>query len=308
MAIRITNLSKCFGSRPVLRDVSLSVERGDVMGLIGPNGAGKSTLLKAITGLIWPTAGTVTVNGFDVHREHPQAMRKLGAVIEWPSFHPDLSARWNLKVFSGGHGPAYEKRSRELLRFVGMDSAADRRVGTFSTGMKQRLGIVLALLPDSDLIILDEPTNGLDPGGIVEIRQLIRQLNRDFGTTVLVSSHLLGEMEQICDKIALLSQGTLIACGGLQELLKAPPQLCVHCRQPALARRLLQEAGELAPRSIVVTSDRELRLEYAATADCDRLAGLVNARLVHGGVEVTHLSVAAANLETFFLENLAERR
>ncbi|MEI3001148.1 MAG: ABC transporter ATP-binding protein [Victivallis sp.] len=198
MSVECFCLTKRYGRRVVLDDVSLEINDGGVTGLIGPNGAGKSTLIKLITGLIWPTEGFVLVDGFDAHREHTKAMRRIGAVIEWPAFIPDLSARANLDIFSGGHGRAYREKRAEILRFMELESVLDRKVGSFSTGMRQRLGITLALLPDSEFIILDEPTNGLDPAGIVEIRQIIREYNRQFGVSVMVSSHLLSEVEQIC--------------------------------------------------------------------------------------------------------------
>ena len=213
MSVECFCLTKRYGRRVVLDDVSLEINDGGVTGLIGPNGAGKSTLIKLITGLIWPTEGFVLVDGFDAHREHTKAMRRIGAVIEWPAFIPDLSARANLDIFSGGHGRAYREKRAEILRFMELESVLDRKVGSFSTGMRQRLGITLALLPDSEFIILDEPTNGLDPAGIVEIRQIIREYNRQFGVSVMVSSHLLSEVEQICDHLILIDGGRLKAWG-----------------------------------------------------------------------------------------------
>ena len=211
MSVECFCLTKRYGRKTALEDVSLEINDGGVTGLIGPNGAGKSTLIKLITGLIWPTEGFVLVDGYDAHREHVKAMRRIGAIIEWPSFIPDLTAGMNLDLFSGGHGKQYRAKRNEILRFMELESVLDRKVGAFSTGMKQRLGITLALLPDSEFIILDEPTNGLDPAGIVEIRQIIREYNRRFGVSVMVSSHLLSEVEQICDNLILIDDGKLKA-------------------------------------------------------------------------------------------------
>ena len=207
MLIQTFSVTKRYGRKTVLEDVSFGLDTGEVVGLIGPNGAGKSTLIKLISGLIYPTSGKVMVNGYDVHSQHKIAFRNFGAIIEWPSFYADLTARQNLDLLSGGSGAAYQERLKDVISLVGMERHLNSKVNTFSTGMKQRLGIALALLPDSRVIILDEPTNGLDPGGIVEIREIIREFNRRYGTTVLVSSHLLGEIEQICDKIALIADG-----------------------------------------------------------------------------------------------------
>ena len=205
MSVECFCLTKRYGRRVVLDDVSLEINDGGVTGLIGPNGAGKSTLIKLITGLIWPTEGFVLVDGFDAHREHTKAMRRIGAVIEWPAFIPDLSARANLDIFSGGHGRAYREKRAEILRFMELESVLDRKVGSFSTGMRQRLGITLALLPDSEFIILDEPTNGLDPNQIVEVRRLIREIAKD--RAVLISTHILPEVQAVCDYIMMIEHG-----------------------------------------------------------------------------------------------------
>ncbi len=306
MIIETFDLSKRFGAKQALKDVSLGVEPGDVLGLIGPNGAGKSTLIKLITGLIWPTEGYVTVGGFDVHREHTQAMRRLGAIIEWPSFHPDLTARQNLRIFSDGHGSEYEAKMLEMTKLVEMDRNLDRKVGTFSTGMKQRLGIALAMLPDSEVVILDEPTNGLDPGGIVEIRQIIREFNRRFGITVLVSSHLLGEIEQICDKVALIANGRLIASGTLSGLLTERPKLKLRVERVPQAAEALMYAfrhGEL-PALSLKEHDGFLWLENEHGAALP--ASEVNAFLLRAGFAVSHLSVEQQDLEKFFLEQVRE--
>ncbi len=306
MIIETFELSKNFGSKQALDRVSLGVAKGDVLGLIGPNGAGKSTLIKLITGLIWPSSGSVAVDGYDVHREHSLAMRRLGAIIEWPSFHADLSARQNLRIFSDGHGKEYEARMLEFTRLVEMDKHLDRKVGTFSTGMKQRLGIALALLPDSEVVVLDEPTNGLDPGGIVEIRQIIREFNRRYGTTVLVSSHLLGEIEQICDKVALIANGKLIANGALDELLTEKPELKIRTdRQPQAAEALARAMREgLLPQLELRESADSLWLADAEQDRIPELAGRVNALLVSAGFQVTHLSIEQQDLEKFFLEQV----
>ena len=224
MSIECFNLTKHYGRKEALRDVSVEIREGGITGLIGPNGAGKSTLIKLITGLIYPTSGAVRIDGCDTIGQHLEAMDRLGAVVEWPSFYPDLSARKNLAILSGGYGKKYEAKVAEVTSFLGIKDVLDRKTGTFSTGMKQRLGIALALLPDSKYIILDEPANGLDPSGIVEIRNLICECSRRSGVTVLVSSHLLSEMELICDNVIMLVNGRLCAAGPLKELLSA------HCK------------------------------------------------------------------------------
>lgn len=299
MSVECFCLTKRYGRRAVLDDVSLEINDGGVTGLIGPNGAGKSTLIKLITGLIWPTEGFVLVDGFDAHREHTKAMRRIGAVIEWPAFIPDLSARANLDIFSGGHGRAYREKRAEILRFMELESVLDRKVGSFSTGMRQRLGITLALLPDSEFIILDEPTNGLDPAGIVEIRQIIREYNRQFGVSVMVSSHLLSEVEQICDHLILIDGGRLKAWGEIGELLDSRPRLRLRTDRPESAAALLRRAvaGNALPPCGIENGPDGILLELGESC-----AGAVNRLLVENGFNVTHLAVERQTLENFFLK------
>lgn len=302
MSVECFCLTKRYGRRAVLDDVSLEINDGGVTGLIGPNGAGKSTLIKLITGLIWPTEGFVLVDGFDAHREHTKAMRRIGAVIEWPAFIPDLSARANLDIFSGGHGRAYREKRAEILRFMELESVLDRKVGSFSTGMRQRLGITLALLPDSEFIILDEPTNGLDPAGIVEIRQIIREYNRQFGVSVMVSSHLLSEVEQICDHLILIDGGRLKAWGEIGELLDSRPRLRLRTDRPESAAALLRRAvaGNALPPCGIENGPDGILLELGESC-----AGAVNRLLVENGFNVTHLAVERQTLENFFLKETA---
>lgn len=302
MSVECFCLTKRYGRKFALNDVSLEISDGGVTGLIGPNGAGKSTLIKLITGLVWPSEGFVLVDGFDAHREHAKAMRRIGAVIEFPSFLPDLSARANLDLFSGGHGRAYREKRAKILRFMELESSLDRKVGSFSTGMRQRLGITLALLPDSEFIILDEPTNGLDPVGIVEIRQIIREYNKQFGVSVMVSSHLLSEVEQICDHLILIDEGRLKAWGAIGELLDCRPHLRLRTSSQDAAVALLQRAvseHKLPPFRIESGADGIL-LEL----DESRVAA-VNRLLVENGFDVTHLAVERQTLEHFFLKETA---
>ena len=305
MSVECFCLTKRYGRKLALDDVSLEINDGGVTGLIGPNGAGKSTLIKLITGLIWPTEGFVLVDGFDAHREHTKAMRRIGAVIEWPAFIPDLTARQNLDVFSGGHGRQYRARRAEILRFMELESVLDRKVGSFSTGMRQRLGITLALLPDSEFIILDEPTNGLDPAGIVEIRQIIREYNRQFGVSVMVSSHLLAEVEQICDHLILIDGGKLKAWGEIGELLGDRLCLLLEVDRPAEAAALLRkssESGALPVRSVETAGEGRLRLELD-----EACAEKVNRLLVEAGFGVSRLALERQDLEAFFMRQTTGR-
>lgn len=292
------NLTKRFGKRTAVSGVSFSINEGDILGLAGPNGAGKSTLLKMITGLIWPDEGQVLIRGIDVHQQHSQAMRQVGAIIEYPSFITDLSGRRNLDILSGGHGREYRRKQDEIIRFVELENRVDEKVCRYSTGMKQRLGLALVLLPDSQFIILDEPTNGLDPGGMVEIRSLVLEYNQRYGTTVLITSHLLHEMENLCSSAAILSQGQLVAFGPIKELLKIGSHIRIVCDRPEDAISLLsglpgiENNIELRPDgSIIVLQDSERAAE-------------LNRELVNAGFPVHRLETDRQSLEDFFMTTI----
>lgn len=304
MSIECFCLSKRYGQQLVLNDISLEIPEGKVTGLVGPNGAGKSTLIKLITGLIYPTSGFVRIDGFDVLYEHKQAMRHLGAVVEWPSFYPDLSARRNLSILSGGKGRKYEEKLDEVTRFLNIHDVLDRKTGFFSTGMKQRLGIALALLPDSKYIILDEPTNGLDPAGIVEIRNLIRDCNRFAGVTVLVSSHLLSEVEMICDEIIMIADGELKAAGALRELLKRDLRLKVVTDRMDDTAALLQEAWE-AKEPWLLSAPELINGVWEFNIPQDLDPAVISTKLFKAGFALSHFAGEPQSLENFFLQKTA---
>jgi ABC-2 type transport system ATP-binding protein len=293
------NLSKRFGKKLAVDKACFELESGEILGLIGPNGAGKSTLLKMLVGLIWPNSGSVRICGYDVHQQHRLAMANLGAVIEWPAFHDDLSARTNLKILSGGRGKHYDQKLEELAAFMDIKACLDQKVGGFSTGMKQRLGIALALLPDSKFIILDEPTNGLDPGGIYEIRSIIRDYNRRFGTTILITSHMLGEIETICSKVMIINEGKIIRSGSMSELLEN--ETCIEVVPDDIQKsvRLLQNANALGTLPIQRIADCRDRLEIEVGAPC---AADINCLLVNNGIRVKSLLTKRKNLESLFME------
>lgn len=302
MILECENLQKTFGHVKAVQGISLTVERGNILGIIGPNGAGKSTLIKMITGLVWPDTGHVKINGYDVHREHTKAMRKTGAIIEWPSFFPYLSAKQNLDMLSGCRLKKHQERFDEIIAFTGLEKRLGDKVGTFSTGMKQRLGIALAMLPDSEFIILDEPTNGLDPAGIIEIRNIVKEYNRRFETTIIITSHLLNEIEQICHDIAIINQGKIIASGGIDELLHSRKVLSIVCLHTEKAIQELQAAAmeKRLPINDIFMLNNELHIEIAT--DC---AAEINRFLHERGIGVSHLTLHRKTLEDFFMEKTA---
>jgi ABC-2 type transport system ATP-binding protein len=292
-AIRTTRLTKTYGTRKAVDGVSIEVPAGVIAGFVGPNGAGKTTTIRMLLSLIRPTSGTVEVLGIPSSRpEH--YLPQVGALIEGPAFYPGLSARRNLEILAALGGFSAE-RIDPLLRQVGLARREDHTVKTYSLGMKQRLGIAAALLSNPSLLILDEPTNGLDPAGIQEIRQLLRQL-KDQGVTVLVSSHLLAEVEQIVDWIILLKQGRLVYQGWIDDLLAR--------RQSALVVGAASEAdlrlvAAVARKHQYESQMAQGRLRVQAPVD---FAATLNREAMAAGVVLTEIHPERSSLEdTFFV-------
>src|SRR6266542_5875331 len=236
--VETDRLTKRYGDVVAVDALSLRVPRGGVFGFLGPNGSGKTTTMGMLLGLVHPTSGTAEIFG-DPAR-HPATLRRVGAMVESPTFYPSLSGRANLRYFQaiGRRGsPADIDR---LLELVDLGKRADSKFATYSLGMKQRLGIACALLGDPDLVFLDEPTNGLDPAGVVEVRELIRDLGKG-GRTIVLSSHLLAETELVCDNVAVLSRGKLIAQGSIQELLRQHDGFRLRTTDDAKARAALAD-------------------------------------------------------------------
>ena len=246
-AIQTEGLTKRYGDRVVVDSVDLSVQQGEIFGFLGPNGAGKTTTIGMLLGLIRPSAGRAALLGYDVAQQPEQALRGVGAMIETPAFYPYLSGRDNLRVLALAGGLSKE-RVESALATVELSDRARDSFRTYSLGMKQRLGIAAALLHDPKLIILDEPTNGLDPAGQLEIRELIRTLATR-GHTIFLSSHILHEVEQVCERVAILRQGKIVTQGRVAELLRRGQGLLVRVAgDVAAAQRLL--AGQEWVRSV----------------------------------------------------------
>jgi ABC-2 type transport system ATP-binding protein len=249
------DLTKRYGERLAVDGLTLSVPRGEVFGFLGPNGAGKTTTIRMCLGLIRPTSGVVEINGGDVAREGGRVLPRVGALIEQPALYPYLSGRDNLRVIGDAQGGVSEARVKQTLDLVALGERGVDRVKTYSLGMKQRLGVALALLQDPDLLVLDEPTNGLDPAGMVEMRDLLRRLAAQ-GKTVFVSSHALDEVRQMCSRVAIINHGRLVTESSVAELTRgqgifvvtldrAPEALAAVRAQPWGASARLGEAGQL---------------------------------------------------------------
>ena len=247
--IQTTELTRRFGNLTAVDRLGLHVPRGSVYGFLGPNGAGKTTTIRMLLGLIRPNNGEVRLFGEPLQRSRRALLRRLGALVEAPSVYPNLTGRENLEVTRRLTGGARSQIDR-VLGIVHLDDAADRRVRGYSNGMRQRLGLALALLGEPELLILDEPTNGLDPSGIQEMRDLIVRLPEEFGVTVFLSSHLLAEVEQVASHIGIIQEGSLRFQGTLEDLhAQMEEQVVLGVDQPEKAKHLLEEAGWTAHKN-----------------------------------------------------------
>ena len=290
------SLTKRYGSGVLaVNSVDMSVRRGEVYGFLGPNGAGKTTTLRMLVGLIRPTSGTVTVVGHAPG--DPAGLAKIGSLIEGPGFYPYLSGRENLRVVADLVGVSH-KHVEEILDLVDLGSRAGRKFSTYSTGMKQRVGVAAALLKDPELVILDEPSNGLDPQGMAEMRKLIKDISHS-DRTVLISSHLLGEVEQICDRVGVISNGRLVIQSTVQELVgeegvlvKAQP---VAQAQDVLTRMFGPEAVSRQNGSIHLKIKPENSIE-------------INRQLMNAGVGVSELRPYERSLEDVFFQLTGEKQ
>jgi ABC-2 type transport system ATP-binding protein len=230
-ALRAIALSKAYGKRLAVDHLDLQVDRGELFGFLGPNGAGKTTTIRMALGLIAPTNGSVEILGVEVRRNRAKVLPRVGALVEFPALYGYLSGRNNLRAFGDLLGGVGEKRIDEVLEIVSLKGRDKDKVRTYSMGMKQRLGLAVALLNNPDLLILDEPANGLDPAGIVEMRDLLRGLAAD-GKTVFISSHVLTEVQQICTRVAIINHGKLVRLAPVAELLDAPGEFAIQVDAP----------------------------------------------------------------------------
>lgn len=318
VVLRTEKLTKRFGSRTAVNSLDMEVNRGDVFGLLGPNGAGKSTTLRMILGLIWPTAGHISLFGDPVTLgDRRPLLQRVGAIIEQPTFYPYLSGRQNLRVVARYAGQpntaALRKRIDDVLQLVGLGDRGKDAFKRYSLGMKQRLGLGAALLTEPELLILDEPTNGLDPAGIVEMRELISQLSQN-GMTIVLSSHLLHEVQQVCNRVAILNFGSVIAQGRVTDLLAARSGLVVGFEQPdalARAQAVLLDARRSGsspwirslqyvqpePNAWVPPGGQVLLVDAPPERASD-----ITALLASQGLYVAELRRSAVSLEQFFLD------
>jgi ABC-2 type transport system ATP-binding protein len=288
-------LNKKYGDRPAVVDLDLTVPRGCAYGFLGHNGAGKTTLIRMLLGLTAADSGTMRIVGRRVPEQRAGALARVGAIVEEPRFHNHLSGRENLKVIAAARGPEAADRIESALHRVRLADRADDRVKTYSQGMRQRLGVARCLLADPELLILDEPMNGLDPGGILEFRTMIGELVGE-GRTVFLSSHLLDEVEKTCEAAAVIDRGRLIAQGRISDLIgSGPAELDIGCDDPRTALDVLHQHPSIAAAHQTADGLR-------ATLARNNGIASINAKLVEAGIGVFRLAPLRESLEHRFLE------
>ena len=289
--ISLLEVQKKFGVRIAVEGLSLNVPRGEIFGLLGHNGAGKSTAIGMMLGQVWPTRGEVKVCGHDVTTHRAQALQKVGAIFEAPAFYDYLSGWRNLEILSHYSAPTSAQRIREVVDWVGLTGREQSKVRTYSHGMRARLALAQALLPQPEMLILDEPGNGLDPEGIAEMRQTIARLHRELGLTILLSSHQLSEVEQLCTRIAVLNKGRKVFEGLVADVKAARGRVQLKTPDFAAATVLLRERG-----IITGSSDKKYIVlgEGRTTAEATKT-------LVEANITVEGIWQQDQTLEDFYL-------
>ncbi len=291
--LKTEKLSKKYGNRWAVSGLDLEVPRGQVYGFLGPNGAGKTTSIRMMLGLITPTSGSAAIDSINVNSDPINALSHVGAMVETPAFYGYLTGRENLQLLGRISGGIDNKRVDEVLSLVGLLERGDDKVKGYSQGMRQRLGLGQALLARPSVIILDEPTNGLDPSGMLEVRRLIKDLAANYGITVFISSHLLHEVQAICGRVAIINKGKLVAEGLVEQLLKS--ELIKLDIKVSDKKRALDILREYDPKPSGGNGDITLNMESDRVPEINRL-------LVESGIDVFALVPREESLEKFFLE------
>ena len=294
--LELKNVTKIYGNRAVVNRVSFNVVRGEILGFVGPNGAGKSTTLKMICGLAKTDSGKIYINGNSVEANFEKAMSKVGAFIETPQMYDYLSGYDNLRILAGLYGDDAVKRINQAVRLVGLENRIKDKFGTYSLGMKQRLGIAQALLNKPSLLIFDEPTNGLDPNGIIEIRNIFKNLAKNYGISIIISSHNLADLQQICDTVAFINRGRIIDYKSMEEIttdVQKGQKVVFKVDYPHYAGSLLEK--HLLINVEVVGSCVALHLAESKIADTISF-------LVQNGLTIFGVEKVQKSLEELFLE------
>ncbi|MFK4307268.1 ABC-2 type transport system ATP-binding protein [Bacillus sp. RC242] len=293
--LSVRDLKKVIGKKTLVEDISFDVKQGEVFGFLGPNGAGKTTTIRMLVGLIKATEGTISIGGYSIKENFREAMRQIGSIVENPELYTYLTGWENLKQFARMLGDISDERIVEIAKMVHLDERIHDKVKTYSLGMKQRLGIAQALLGNPKLLILDEPTNGLDPAGIRELREFIHKLVKEENMSVFISSHLLSEVQLICDRVAIIHKGKMITVAPIEELIKTASDRVEWVVTPiSKAKDMLDAAEEI--EEVSVEDERLLcRMDVASI-------NVWNKHFVENGIDVHSVKELVFTLEDLFIE------
>ncbi|MED1042094.1 hypothetical protein S2E19_02955 [Bacillus mycoides] len=293
--LSVRDLKKVIGKKTLVEDISFDVKQGEVFGFLGPNGAGKTTTIRMLVGLIKATEGTISIGGYSIKENFREAMRQIGSIVENPELYTYLTGWENLKQFARMLGDISDERIIEIAKMVHLDERIHDKVKTYSLGMKQRLGIAQALLGNPKLLILDEPTNGLDPAGIRELREFIHMLVKEENMSVFISSHLLSEVQLICDRVAIIHKGKMITVAPIEELIKTASDRVEWVVTPiSKAKDMLDAAEEI--EEVSVEDERLLcRMDVASI-------NVWNKHFVENGIDVHSVKELVFTLEDLFIE------
>lgn len=294
--LKIEHLTKYFGKRKIIDDISFDVCAGEVFGFLGPNGAGKTTTIKMIMGFLGKDGGSIKICGYDTKKNYEKAMANIGGIVENPEMYKDFSGLTNLKMYARLHDGVTKERIDEVVKLVGMENRIKEKVKKYSLGMKQRTGLAQALLHKPKLLILDEPTNGLDPAGIRDLRDILKSLAHEQNTAVFVSSHLLSEMELMCDRVAIINKGKIIGVKPIQELLDGATGSEAHRFMVKPVEKALELLTPEYGALIKQHTDSYIDIEITE----DKIPQLT-AILVNGGVGIFGVSKIEASLEEAFI-------
>ncbi|WP_134686452.1 ABC transporter ATP-binding protein [Brevibacillus migulae] len=296
VVLSVTGLKKAIGRRPIIHDITFEVYSGEVFGFLGPNGAGKTTTIRMLVGLASVDGGEIKVGGISLQDRFPDAIRQIGCIVENPELYKFMTGRENLEHFARMSGDVSPERIQEVVDFVELTEAIDDKVKTYSLGMRQRLGIAQALLHRPRLLILDEPTNGLDPAGIRELRQFIRKLAEEEGLAVFISSHLLNEIEMMCDRVAIINKGRVISVGAVDALMEQFADRVEWTFSSADMERAVVLLRSLSYVSEVWTEAEKVKCRM----DTDHIS-TANQALVQAGIRVEGIAAKTVTLEDLFL-------
>lgn len=294
--LQVKQLSKKIGKHLIVSDLSLEVFAGEIFGFLGPNGAGKTTTIRMLVGLIKPTTGSIKISGYALDSHFLEAISQVGCIVENPELYPYLTGRENLQLFARMMDGVDDQRIQEIIELVRMDKRVDDKVSTYSLGMRQRLGIAQALLGKPKLLILDEPTNGLDPAGIRELRSFIRRLSHEEGISVFISSHILHEVQLLCDRVAIIHGGTILQTNRIEELVTDEAKVEWHCSPLSIAADVLKQFPFTSQMDL--DEDNEKLWVHMPT---DQIAE-INRALLEKQVAVMGIRPHQQTLETIFLQ------